>query len=994
MEFRVLGPVGLWRDEELMPITGEKQRTLLALLVLEANKTVSIERLVTALWGMTAPATARKLLYNNLWSVRRLLTDSAVVVSRPKGYSLQLQPGASDLDVFRIETAQARSALADGDYAQASQRLHQALSLWRGPALGGTHPDFQAAEGPALEELYLTALNDRIEVDLVLDRHGDLVSELRLLVCEHPLNEKLRGQLMRVLHRLGRTAEALQEFHVSRRLFREELGIDPGKEIADIHQAILTGDSSPSLDAVRFTPASPAIHIPRQLPVDIIRFTGREHVLKELDVLLTEEGADIAAMVISAIAGTAGVGKTALATRWGHRVSHLFPDGQLYVNLHGYSQSAPIAAPQALHLLLRGLGVATESIPQDMEEKTSLYRSIISEKRLLLILDNAKDPEQVRSLLPGSSSCKVLITSRDSLRGLAATHDVHTIRLDILADEEAQTLMIALLGEERVANDVYAVAEITRLCGRLPLAIRIASAQLVSQPSLTTREFADRLRNGNRLIDLEFAEDPQTGVRAAFELSYQNLIPAVRRIFRLMGLHPGPDISIDAIAALAGLSEEKTSRLVDALINAHLAYREDGHRISMHDLISAYAHDRSESEDSDEDQCEALSRLFDWYLRSADTAIKVIFPGYMELDLVTNSSQESFLSFDDYDRAFSWVESEHRSMVSVITYAGSHGWLSHSWQLSLRLARFYFLKGYTDDWLTTHRVALSSVRQLKDKINEAKVLSILGFAFLASDTEGFLAHQKQAATLYRDAGDVKGEADALGKIGIGLLRKGELSQAAEAAERALFMHQSLDNSSGEAFMLSSLAVPYLRMGRLSEALECLHKSIEVRARENIRFDESIILSRLGEVYSKMGSYSTAMDYQGQAIRIARETKNFRYEAEIINNIGVALRGQGNYVKAIEYHQKALGKISEFRDWILEVEVLNSLGETFFAAREFRESLGAYRSGLDIAIKFVDRYQEGVALRGIGDAMNALGEVEEAAYYRDRAAVIFSSIGVL
>ncbi|MER5426274.1 NB-ARC domain-containing protein [Streptosporangium roseum] len=405
------------------------------------------------------------------------------------------------------------------------------------------------------------------------------------------------------------------------------------------------------------TPAPPgrSRSVPRQLPSDIARFTGREENLRQLDRLLSTEQEGASAVVITAIAGTAGGGKTALATRWGHRVADRFPDGQLYVNLHGYSQEEPVTGAQALRQLLGGLGVAPDEIPHRVDERETLYRTLVAGKRILVVLDNAVRPDQIRPILPGSPSCKVVITSRDSLRGLSATHDVRTISLEVLSADEAQALLVAVLGIGRTRDEMDAVSQLARLCGYLPLALRLAAARLAGQPALLIDDFVARLRRGNPLVALDFEEDPHIGVRAAFELSYRFMPEPVRRTFRLIGLAPGPDISPDGVVALTGLSAEECGAAIDALVNAHLVGRGDDRRLTMHDLVRVYARDRSDLDDQADDRRDALSHLFDWYLRTTVAAMELIDPGRLVglLDIPLND--EDRRKFRNSDEAWGWL---------------------------------------------------------------------------------------------------------------------------------------------------------------------------------------------------------------------------------------------------------------------------------------------------------------------------------------------------
>ncbi|MEV6861940.1 BTAD domain-containing putative transcriptional regulator [Streptosporangium subroseum] len=1002
-QLRVLGLVDVWRDERSITVVGPKQRTLLALLVVQANRVVPHDRLITALWGSETPATGRRLLHNHLWSVRRLLGNENTLVSASTGYSLRLQPGDSDLDVFLTETAMGRSFIAGGDPTKASDRFSSALALWRGPALGGTQPEFQTAEGAALEELRIAALLNRIDTDLTLNRHSELIGELRLLVTEHPLNEGFRGQLMRAFHQMGRTADALEEFRVARQHFREELGLDPGEELTRLHRSILAGESAPETTPTEHTTSSPtllspvsspAATVPRQLPADIACFTGREESLQRLDFLLSTSQGSASAVVITAITGTPGIGKTALATRWGHRVADRFPDGQLYVNLHGYSQGQPVTSTQALHQLLRGLGVAADGIPHEDDERASMYRSLLANKRMLVVLDNAARPEQIRPLLPGSSLCKVVITSRDSLRGLSVTHDVHALTLDVLSPGEAKNLLISVLGEDRVRDEIDAVIELARLCGHLPLALRLAAAHLGGQPTLPVADFVTRLLRENRLTALDIEDDPYIGVRAAFETSYRGLPEPVQQTFRLLGLHPGPDIGIDEIIALTGSSLEDARTALNALISAHLVQRGVGQRFALHDLVSLFACERSESDDTDPARRSALTRLFDWYLHTARAAMGHIHIDYSGIQLVSEPPPHGIPTFDDYDHAATWLDVEYAALISAVNYAASHGWPAHAWQIAYALDYFFYLRDRIDDWLNIYQIALTAVRQTGDRYGESRILNALGMAnMLAGKVDVCLEYQGKALDVSRSTGDRKGEGYSLSRIGYSLLWTGDFHQAIEDCLEATEVFHQLNDEQGEVTAAFTLGLAYFRVGRPLDALHCLERCLVFDRKTDNRNDEAYTLMLLGDVHESLGDLPAALGLYQQSMQLNRKTGNRRFEANSINGIGKIRRRQGRHTEALEHHRLALTQIREAGDRQAEGEILMDLATALLEMGDAQSALESHRTALDIAIAVKDRYRQGLAHDSVAHALHALNRTDEAMTHWKTALDILSPMGV-
>ncbi|GIH96088.1 BTAD domain-containing putative transcriptional regulator [Planobispora siamensis] len=991
MEFRVLGPVDICHDGRSIAVVGPKQRTLLALLVLQANRVVSHDRVLTALWGGKVPATGRRLIHNHLWSLRRLLADPQALVSSSTGYSLKLQPGASDLDVFLAETARARSVLDAGNPLEASNRFREALSLWRGPALGGTQPEFQTAEGAPLEELRLSALMQRIEADLALGRHAESIGELRLLVTGHPLNEGLRGQLMRVLHKAGRTAEALDEFRAIRLLLRDDLGLDPGEELVRIHQVILSGESTPETVAAEQPSTGYVTPVPRQLPADISRFTGRAESLRRLDLLLST-GRETTAVVTSAIAGTAGVGKTALATHWGHRVAARFPDGQLYIDLRGYSSGRPTTGAQALSHLLRALGVASDEIPHDIDERAALYRSLLAGRRLLIVLDNAAASDQVRLLLPGSTPSRVVITSRDSLRGLSVTHDVQRITLDVLPAEEALALLTALLGTERVANESSAVAELARLCGYLPLALRLAAAQLASRPTLRIADFAARLERENQLSVLELEEDPHIGVRSALELSYRSLSGTAQRTFRLLGLQPGPSIGLEAVAVLTGMTNEEACAAVDTLFNAHLLQLSSDRRVTMHDLVRVYARERAETGDTEADRAGALTRMFDWYESTVYKA--ALHVERSDVEFMTLTPLDGTPDFDDFDGAVEWLEAEQRTLVAMIVYAAEEGWHVYAWRLAHRLRKFFYIREHFDDWLMTSEIALHSARLVGDREAEAHILNDRGFAMMFTGRyDENVRYQQEALEIWRSIGETYAEARCLRMLSYGLQLAGRLGEAAGAGEQSIALYRELDRPVGENAAMDAIALIYMRLGRLDEALDLLLKCQRFWEGQGRKHDAAYGLLQIAVVRMKVGEPEVALNLLEQALRLARELQSPRIEADVFSNIGMALRYQERYPEAMDHHEKALALVKKLRSRQLESEVLNELAATCLASGDVHAALGHYREALTCADEANEVYQQGFANSGLGQALHRLGRIDEAVSHWKVALDIFTSTGV-
>jgi DNA-binding SARP family transcriptional activator len=622
MRFRMLGPLLVDDGASWSAIRATQQRLVAAVLLLEAGRAVPVERLVDELWGERPPPTADATVRGYVMRLRRLLGGGpgSPLVTRGRGYELVVEDGDVDARVFSGLVASARHALANDRPETAAAELSQGLALWRGPALADV-PASPAvtAEAERLEQLRLAALEDWLGVQLALGRHAEVVDEAQRLVAEHPLRERLWARLMLAQYRCGRRAQALDAYQRARRELVDELGLEPGPELRALQRAVLTGQAELLVPAHRGAAAvaAQARVVPAQLPADAAAFSGRQAELAQLDSHWSGQGERRSPAVV-VIAGTAGVGKTALAVHWAHRVRDRFPDGQLYVDLRGWAAGAPLRPIDALAGFLPALGVPAAEVPDQVEQAAALYRSLLAGRRMLVVLDNTRSPGQVRPLLPASPGCAVVLTSRDQLRGLIARDGAVRLDLDVLAPREARRLLTRLLGAERVDAEPEAEAELVRLCGYLPLALRIAAANLSGRPRTTVAAYAAELAGGDRLRALEAGEDTDAAVRVAFDRSYAALPAAARRLFRLLGLVPGAGIGPPAAAALAATDAAAAAALLDRLASAHLAGERAPNRYVLHGLLRRYAADRASAEDSPAEREAALGRLLDHYLHGAD----------------------------------------------------------------------------------------------------------------------------------------------------------------------------------------------------------------------------------------------------------------------------------------------------------------------------------------------------------------------------------------
>ena len=685
MRFRVLGPLEIRTGYEWSAISASKWRALLAALLLKPGQVVSAESLVNELWGERPPAGARKLVSGYVLRLRRLMRDTTgrQLITRAPGY--QLLVGPTDLDTSRFADllAEGRSALGGHDPQRAGVLLTDALDLWRGPALIDVpQGPLVAMESSRLEELRLDALELRIEADLALG-HAQVVPELRRLTAEHPLRERMWVLLMRALQTTGRQAEALDTYTLARRIIADELGADPGAELQRLHQRILGGGAGVRVKPTAAAPAGPSAHpvvVPRQLPVTTRHLIGRQAELAFLSEAVGETVGAGSGVVISAICGTAGVGKTALAVHWSHQVADEFPDGQLYVNLRGFDPSGmPVTPAQAIRGFLDAFHVSAERIPMGLDAQAALYRSLLAGKRVLVVLDNARDVAQVRPLLPGSPGCLVLITSRADLADLITAEGAHLLTLDVLAEQEARDLLNRSLGG-RLASEPRIAGELTELCARLPLALRVTAARATIRPLLPLDALVSELRDMRSRLDALDAGGQSSNVRTVFSWSLRQLSASAARMFRLLGIHPGPDITVAAAAGLAGTSRVLAAQALAELARAHLVAEHVAGRFAFHDLLRAYAVEQAATQESEHERHHALHRMVDHYLHTAHAACLLLGSPRETIVLPPPEPGAAPEDFADTARAWAWFQAEHHVLLAITTQAAATGFDGHAWR--------------------------------------------------------------------------------------------------------------------------------------------------------------------------------------------------------------------------------------------------------------------------------------------------------------------------
>lgn len=983
VRFGVLGPLGADTGSGPVVLPAAKPRVLLGVLLCQANQPVSADRLLHALWGDDIPRAAPDNLRQYVLKLRRVLDDPHRIAKQEGGYALRVEPGELDADRFETLAELGRDALAAGDLTRGAAALREALALWRGAAYAGLEDvDLVRSEAARLEERHLAVREARIEIDLSLGWHAELVPELSRLTADHPLRERFRTQLMLALYRSGRQSEALQVYHDTRRLLAEEMGIDPGPELRRLEHAILVAD--PELDH-RAGAVPTGSRVPSLLPADIASFVGRRRELERLHELRRSRTA-ATAMVISAIAGTAGVGKTALAVRWAHRIRPEFPDGQLYVNMRGYDPEQPLAPADALAGFLRALGVRAQDIPATLDDRAARYRSELAGRRVLVLLDNAASVEQIRPLLPGTPGCLVIVTSRDALTGLVALHDAQRLELDLLAPDEGVDLLRELVGS-RVDREPEAAARLVARCAGLPLAVRLAAELAAARPTVGLGQLAADLADHQRRLDLLDAhDDARAAVRTVFSWSYRHLGSAPARLFRLLGLHPGPHVDLPAAAALGATGAEQAGRSLIMLERAHLIQPLGTDRWAMHDLLRAYAAELAVAEEPPEVRRAALSGLAEHYAGAVAAATAAIRP--------PGPRPGPDLRPEAATAAWAWLDSERPNLVAVCGHCAASGQDDRVITLATALAHYLDAGGHFADAETLHTHAQAAATRTGDVAAEASALANLGRAYRR---QGRLQRAgetyERALALYPRTADRLGQAYALRNLGSVYWRQGRYPAAARSYGLALTLCRQNGDTAGQAEAMRSLGLLNERLGRRAEAADQLSAALDLYRRLGDGFSEAHVLSALGRVQQRRGSLDQAAAQLARNLSRLRETGDRTGEAYALTDLAGVDRHRGRLDGARRHLDAAVTSLRDIGDRASEAEALNDLGAILHIRGSPDEARTRHTWALHLAEEIGDRYEQARAHDGIARAHRSAGEAGLARRHRARAIELYLQLGV-
>ena len=991
----MLGPVRAWLGDVPVELTSAGRRAVLGLLAMAGGQPLGQAELIDALWRDGPPPSAANIIQTHVKHLRRLLepgrasrSHSACLPRVGDGYALRVSADNLDLLRFRRLLAEATVAQQSGDPRGAAGLFAEALGQWQGaplmdvPLLAG-HPKVTA-----LTEERHAALGRYGELMITLGAVSEALPVLEEAAAAQPLDEAGQARLIRAYAVAGRRAKAFATFHDTRRRLADELGVDPGHALSAAHAAVLRDPGDPAAAPAPVSPRprpAPVWPAPAQLPADVPGFTGREEELDALDLLVTDNDEQLTAVVISAVSGMAGVGKTALAVRWAHRARARFPDGQLYVNLCGYDTEQPMTPEDALAGFLRALGMSGGDIPAARDERAAAYRSLLDGRRMLVVLDNAASADQLRPLLPGTASCAVVVTSRDTLPGLVARHGAGRIVVPLLPRDQALDLITRLIGD-RVRDDPAAAARLIDRCARLPLALRVAAELAIGRPEVPLKDLVAELADeGRRLELLDAGGDPQTGVRAVFSWSYRQLSPAAARAFRLLGLAPGPDVAGYAAAALLGTGVAEAGELLEVLARAHLVQRIAGDRFTLHDLLRAYAINLA-AEIGDGAGNAALDRLFDATLFTATAAMDTLYPAEQHRRARIGRPASPVPPVGDGAGAQAWLDRERANLVALVGHAATHDRPAHAVRLTLTLLRYLESGGHYPEAVAMHEHALRAAEQAGDVLAQAQLLTNVAVMDVQQgryeQADGLL---RRAVELARECGDHAAQARALGNLGHVDQWQGRYDEAAERLQEALALCRLTGDHAAEARALGNLGQVYRRQGRDEQAAAYLGEAVRVCRRIGDPVGEGYALVSLGDVAARQRDSRRAVSCHRAALAIFRRTSERAGTA-------LALDGLGAVTHDAVFLREALEIFRQLGERAGETRVTNSLGEVLTTTGQPGHGRAEHLAALSLAIETGDRYERGRAHAGLARVAEMLGDPDSAGQHWAQAWSRYAEIG--
>ncbi|WP_344486756.1 AfsR/SARP family transcriptional regulator [Nonomuraea monospora] len=989
MEFRVLGALEVSADGRQLGPGGARQQIVLAVLLLNANRSVTLDRLVEAIYDDDPPATARAQVQICISALRRLINrdgHAEMIVTTRQGYTLRAPMESIDAHRFDNLVGRARKARDQRQPEEAISHYRSALSLWRGPALDGIESRYVQALGSWLTEQRITANEECVQLELDLGRHQELVGELSRLVKENPLREGLIAQLMTALYRSGRQAESLQVYRDARRSMVDELGIEPNERLQQLEAAILGSDDSLAAPAPPTVAAAPAAEpvvvtpipaVPRMLPADIADFVGRQDQIDRISRRLTMplDGDARFAVPIVAIAGRPGIGKTTIAIHAAHTIAEHFPDGQLFANLHG-ALARPVSPMQVLDRFLRAFGVRGSELPETLVERAEMFRMLLADRKVLIVLDDAESESQVLPLMPGNPPSAVIVTSRHRLGGLAGTTQVGVAEFDV---SHAVELLSHIAGEERVLSEPESAAALAELCCCLPLALRIAGARLAVRMHWGVDHLVDRLRDEARRLD-ELSHGDM-GIRASLSLTYENISAPARCLFRRLALLDSPVFSAWAGAAVLAQPLTSAQDLFDDLADAHLVEvigTGGASRVQyrFHDLIRVYARERLAAEEDPAERTAALSRVLN--------ALHCLLKAAHDREYGASDQTREKVGIDSWlpealvDRLVSnpigWFERERHLLVSGIRQAAQAGLIELCWRMASNAEPFFELRGYLDDWRESHEIALDAARQGRDERGQAEMLIVR--ASLAQTEQRFDDARRDfeaALTIFERIGDVPLVARSTRNLAFLKRIDGQLHEAMHHLEQALIIFTDIGDQLEAAITLQNLAAIRAECGDIDEAKILLAEAL-VRGRDGgSRRIVSQVLHRMGRIHLQANEFGLAAGAFEESLTIVQEIGDTTGEAYALHGLGVANVRRGRLADADTLLDKALALARRSRHKLVEAHALAGLGELAVAADRPRDGVEHLRKAALLYRQTRIPLLEARTLIKLSDALWSIGD---------------------
>lgn len=978
MEFRLLGALEARHGGRPVDLGDRQQRYVLAALLLEANKPVSVDRLVEVVWGPAAHESTAKLINTYISRLRKIFKGAEVDEIRLDKDPLNtrtLRVDLAQIDYFRfIELRnQAHTAQRSRDDGRALRLLREAADLWQGEFLADLDNDtLRFPYQRQLQRIRLDVLHDLAVLELDNGDYGSVQDHLYTVVFDNPEHERLAALLGRAMLAAGDRNGALDVANRTISVIREN-GMEISSELKALQELALRGEAQ----------CRPVL-----LPRDLRTFTGRD---TELDALLTVgriADSEPAPPPILTVSGMPGVGKTALAIHTAHRLAPNFPDGQLFVDLHGFTPNLdPVPPGRALGRLLTMLGIPGAAIPKDLEDKAALYRSKMVNTRRLILLDNAKDEAQVEPLIPGTAGSLVIVTSRRRLGGLDYSRSVH---LDPMPPGDALALFTQIVGLERIGRQVGEARDIVELAGGLPLAIRLVTGRLLAHPRWQLGYLADLLRK--RALRLTQFDPAERRLAAAFYVSYEQLTPGQQQVFRLLGAVSGPEFDSCAVAALTGVAESDIDGLLEILHRLSLVEDASPGRYRLHDLLRTYAEMLIGDDPADRDA--AVSRLHDYYLHKATAAAAAAFPHdrhRLPPDTGPTRFSATFAADDD---ALNWLRLEHPNLVAAIRLAAHGGRHQVAWKLACVVWRYLYIRGHLDDWRETLWLALHAARAVGHVWGQAQALQQLSVVcWRAGDSQQASDLGNQSLQLWLSLGDQHGEADARSALGLAGKRLGHFTDARAHYSRAIDLYREINDQRGCANVLDNLGDLDERLGFLQSALKRHEAALSILCTVNDRQGQVYVLNNIGSVQQKLGQLDDAATLHQRALTISEQIEYPHGAAFSLNYLGSAYRNMGELETATGYHERALEIARNLGDPTLETDIHNGLGETYRASGNYSGALKSHRNALTFASRTGDLSEQARAHHGLARAMHTSDLHEEAHSHWLRAVALYRDLDI-